>query len=148
MDYTADYVIKDMSERQKINQKIEKLKQIKRDLVSEFGEIDGTKYTLMLLDCKIEDLKRMYDEKLEDGVYIYEYYSRYPTKVIETLKRVEGDCCDECVFKEIPCLGIRSSYGCHTTPDYSPNNDERYGKLVKTGHFIQINKKIITQKTI
>ena len=142
MNYTSDYVIKDIFKRRKIEQKIEKLNQIKKDLIDEFSDIDGIKHTLMLLDCKIDDFKRMLDEKYEDDIYIYEY-SKYPSKVIETIKRVEGNSCDECIFKTMPCLGIRSCYGCYTTPEYSSNNDERYGKLVKIGHFIKINERIV-----
>ena len=149
--YTSDYVLGDPSIKYApfriYDEKIARYKEMKVGLEELYNNPEQTpemkdkiSEVISNVDHFIAEFEDIRYKRLEEGVYKREWYNKYPNKTVQTFKRVDGDSCDDCVFRHMPCLGIRSHYGCHTTPEYSPNNETRNGKLIKQGHFIEIER--------
>lgn len=150
--YISDYVLGDQTRDnrpfQKYDEQIAKFQEIKFNLIKlrdypEQTEEMKSKIQDVInnVDHYINEFEEIRYKRYEDGIYKREWYSNgFPSeKISQFIKRVEGNSCDECAFKGMPCLGIRSHYGCYTTPEYSVNNELENGELVRVGHFIKID---------
>lgn len=148
--YTSDYVFGDPSYDYKIFQKydeqIAKYKNIKFELIELRDQPGQTDEMKVKIDEVIDNVSHYISEfeeirhkRYEEGIYEYQWRANSGVKS-QFIKRVEGNNCDECIFKHMPCLNIRSYYGCHTTPEYSVNNETRNGELIRSGHFIEIEQ--------
>lgn len=147
--YTSDYVLGEptfnSSPFQKYDETIAKLEETNLNL--EFlrdypGQTEEMKAKIQEVidnvDHYIEEFTEIRFKRYEEGIYKRQWYSADGVKSM-FFKRVDGDNCDGCAFKHMPCLGIRSHYGCYTTPEHSPNNELCNGELIKTGHFVEID---------
>ena len=149
--YTSDFILGDptydYSPFQKYDEQIDKFQEIKFNLIRLRncpGQTDEMKVKIQdvmnNVDHYINEFENIRYKRFEEGIYKREWHSSgFPTKKnVQFIKRIEGNSCDECVFNHMPCLGIRSHYGCYTTPEHSVNNDIRNGELIRQGHFIEI----------
>lgn len=146
--YTSDYVLGDYSFSaapfRKYDEQIAKFQETKlnleklRDFPNQTDEMKSKiQEVIDSVEHYISEFEEIRHKKFEVGVYKRQWNTSSGIKS-QFIKRVEGDNCDDCVFRHMPCLGIRSHYGCYTTPECSPNNDIMNGDLIKTGHFIEI----------
>ncbi len=147
--YTSNYVLDNStfnsSPFQKYDETIAKLEEtnlnleILRDCPGQTEEMKAKiQEAIDRVDHCIEEFVEIRFKTYEECIYKYKWYSPKGVKSM-FFKQVKGDNCDGCAFKHMPCLGIRSHYGCYTTPEHSPNNELCNGELIKTGHFAEID---------
>ena len=149
--YTSDYILGDptfdSSPFQKYDEQIDKFQEMKFGLIklcSYPGQTDEMRAKIQDVISNVNHYIKEFEEirykRYEEGVYKREWYSLGSSvkRNSQFIKRVDGDTCDGCVFSHMPCLNIRSHYGCYTTPEHSSNNEVRNGELVRQGHFIRI----------
>ena len=81
----------------------------------------------------IKEFEEIRYKRYEEGIYKHEWYflGSHVKRNSQFIKCVDGDTCDGCIFNHMSYLGVRSHYGCYTTPKHSSNNEVRNGELDK-----------------